>query len=121
MFSDSIAFVEQIIRPTGLIDPAVEVRPARSQVDDLLSEIRLRIAAEERVLVTTLTKRMAEDLTDYLREHDVRVRYLHSDIGTVERTEIIRDLRLGAYDVLVGISLLREALDGRDTGHQRRA
>jgi excinuclease ABC subunit B len=103
--------VEQVVRPTGLVDPAVEIRPARSQVDDLLSEIRLRIAAEERVLVTTLTKRMAEDLTDYLREHDVRVRYLHSDIGTVERTEIIRDLRLGAFDVLVGINLLREGLD----------
>ena len=107
--SDNV--VEQVVRPTGLVDPEVEVRPARTQVDDLLSEIRLRVEAEERVLVTTLTKRMAEDLTDYLREHGVRVRYLHSDIGTVERTEIIRDLRLGAFDVLVGINLLREGLD----------
>ncbi len=103
--------VEQLVRPTGLVDPAVEVRPARTQVDDLLSEIRKRVEAAERVLVTTLTKRMAEDLTDYLGEHQVRVRYLHSDIGTVERTEIIRDLRLGAFDVLVGINLLREGLD----------
>ena len=103
--------VEQLVRPTGLIDPEVEVRPARTQVDDVLSEIRRRAAADERVLITTLTKRMAEDLTDYLQEHDVRVRYLHSDIGTVERTEIIRDLRLGAFDVLVGINLLREGLD----------
>jgi excinuclease ABC subunit B len=103
--------VEQVVRPTGLVDPRIEVRPARSQVDDLLSEIRLRIAANERVLVTTLTKRMAEDLTDYLGEHGVRVRYLHSDIETVERVEIIRDLRLGEFDVLVGINLLREGLD----------
>ncbi len=103
--------VEQLVRPTGLIDPAVEVRPARTQVDDVLSEIAKRVAANERVLITTLTKRMAEDLTDYLQEHGVRVRYLHSDIGTVERTEIIRDLRLGAFDVLVGINLLREGLD----------
>ena len=103
--------VEQLVRPTGLIDPRLEVRPAQTQVDDLLSEIRKRVAVEERVLVTTLTKRMSEDLTDYLSEHDVRVRYLHSDIGTVERTEIIRDLRLGAFDVLVGINLLREGLD----------
>jgi excinuclease ABC subunit B len=103
--------VEQLVRPTGLIDPELEVRPARTQVDDVLSEIRRRVAVEERVLITTLTKRMAEDLTDYLREHDVRVRYLHSDIGTVERTEIIRDLRLGEFDVLVGINLLREGLD----------
>ena len=103
--------VEQLVRPTGLVDPVLEVRPARTQVDDLLSEIRKRVAAGERVLVTTLTKRMAEDLTDYLGEHQVRVRYLHSDIGTVERTEIIRDLRLGAFDVLVGINLLREGLD----------
>ncbi len=103
--------VEQLVRPTGLIDPKVEVRPARTQVDDLLSEITRRVAVEERVLVTTLTKRMAEDLTDYLQEHGKRVRYLHSDIGTVERTEIIRDLRLGAFDVLVGINLLREGLD----------
>ncbi|VUX56274.1 excinuclease ABC subunit B (ATP-dependent DNA excision repair enzyme UvrAC) [uncultured Woeseiaceae bacterium] len=103
--------VEQLVRPTGLVDPAIEVRPARTQVDDVLSEIRHRAAADERVLITTLTKRMAEDLTDYLSEHGVRVRYLHSDIGTVERTEIIRDLRLGAFDVLVGINLLREGLD----------
>ncbi len=103
--------VEQVVRPTGLVDPDVEVRPARTQVDDLLSEIGRRVGVQERVLVTTLTKRMAEDLTDYLREHGVAVRYLHSDIGTVERTEIIRDLRLGAFDVLVGINLLREGLD----------
>jgi excinuclease ABC subunit B len=103
--------VEQVVRPTGLVDPMVEVRPATTQVDDLLSEIGRRVARQERVLVTTLTKRMAEDLTDYLREHGVAVRYLHSDIGTVERTEIIRDLRLGAFDVLVGINLLREGLD----------
>jgi excinuclease ABC subunit B len=103
--------VEQLVRPTGLVDPEVEVRPARTQVDDLLSEIRTRVAVDERVLVTTLTKRMAEDLTDYLQEHGVKVRYLHSDIGTVERTEIIRDLRLGTFDVLVGINLLREGLD----------
>ena len=103
--------VEQLVRPTGLVDPEVEVRPARTQVDDVLSEIRLRTAADQRVLITTLTKRMAEDLTDYLQEHGVRVRYLHSDVGTVERMEIIRDLRLGAFDVLVGINLLREGLD----------
>ncbi|MCG7898813.1 MAG: excinuclease ABC subunit B [Candidatus Thiodiazotropha lotti] len=105
------AIIEQVVRPTGLVDPEVEVRPASSQVDDLLSEIRLRVAQKERVLVTTLTKRMAEDLTDYLGDHDVRVRYLHSDIDTVERVEIIRDLRLGEFDVLVGINLLREGLD----------
>ncbi|MEL7185932.1 MAG: excinuclease ABC subunit UvrB, partial [Pseudomonadota bacterium] len=103
--------VEQLVRPTGLIDPEVEVRPAQAQVDDVLSEIHKRVAGDERVLITTLTKRMAEDLTDYLQDHNVRVRYLHSDIGTVERTEIIRDLRLGAFDVLVGINLLREGLD----------
>ena len=103
--------VRQVVRPTGLIDPALEVRPAASQVDDLLSEIRQVAARQERVLVTVLTKRMAEDLTDYLMDHDVRVRYLHSDIDTVERTEIIRDLRLGKFDVLVGINLLREGLD----------
>ncbi|WP_163648711.1 excinuclease ABC subunit UvrB [Modicisalibacter sp. 'Wilcox'] len=103
--------VEQVVRPTGLLDPEVEVRPASTQVDDLLSEIRLRTEVGERVLVTTLTKRMAEDLTEYLDEHDVRVRYLHSDIDTVERVEIIRDLRLGKFDVLVGINLLREGLD----------
>lgn len=105
------AIVEQVVRPTGLVDPQLEVRPASTQVDDLLSEIRLRVARKERVLVTTLTKRMAEDLTDYLGDHDVRVRYLHSDIDTVERVEIIRDLRLGEFDVLVGINLLREGLD----------
>ncbi len=103
--------VEQVVRPTGLIDPEVEVRPASTQVDDVLSEIGERVKAGERVLVTTLTKRMAEDLTDYLSDHGVKVRYLHSDIDTVERVEIIRDLRLGAFDVLVGINLLREGLD----------
>ncbi len=103
--------VEQVVRPTGLLDPVVEVRPVGTQVDDVLSEIRLRVDAGERVLITTLTKRMAENLTDYLHEHDVRVRYLHSDIDTVERAEIIRDLRLGEFDVLVGINLLREGLD----------
>ncbi|WP_198265696.1 excinuclease ABC subunit UvrB [sulfur-oxidizing endosymbiont of Gigantopelta aegis] len=102
---------EQIVRPTGLIDPPVEVRSATTQVDDLISEIHKRIALNERVLVTTLTKRMAEDLTDYYLEHDLKVRYLHSDIDTVERVEIIRDLRLGEFDVLVGINLLREGLD----------
>jgi len=103
--------VEQVVRPTGLVDPVLDVRPAATQVDDLLSEINVRIARNERVLVTTLTKRMAEDLTDYLGEHGVKVRYLHSDIETVERVEIIRDLRLGEFDVLVGINLLREGLD----------
>ena len=103
--------VEQLVRPTGLIDPTVEIRPASTQVDDVLSEINKRTENGERVLITTLTKRMSEDLTDYLREHGVAVRYLHSDIPTVERTEIIRDLRLGAFDVLVGINLLREGLD----------
>ena len=103
--------VEQVVRPTGLVDPDVEVRPVTHQVDDVLSEIGLRVASNERVLITTLTKRMAEDLTDYLAEHGVRVRYLHSDIETVERTEIIRDLRRGEFDVLVGINLLREGLD----------
>ena len=103
--------VEQVVRPTGLVDPQIEVRPATSQVDDLLSEINKRVKVRERVLVTTLTKRMAEDLTDYLTEHGVKVRYLHSDVDTVERVEIIRDLRLGEFDVLVGINLLREGLD----------
>ncbi|MGD8231043.1 excinuclease ABC subunit UvrB [Vibrio sp. TRT 1302] len=102
---------DQVVRPTGLLDPELEVRPVATQVDDLLSEIRIRSAKDERVLVTTLTKRMAEDLTEYLSEHDVKVRYLHSDIDTVERVEIIRDLRLGEFDVLVGINLLREGLD----------
>jgi excinuclease ABC subunit B len=103
--------VEQVVRPTGLVDPAVEIRPVRTQVDDVLSEINLRAAQGERVLVTTLTKRMAEDLTEYLNEHGVRVRYMHSDTDTVERVEIIRDLRLGRFDALVGINLLREGLD----------
>ncbi|MGB8337449.1 MAG: excinuclease ABC subunit UvrB [Burkholderiales bacterium] len=103
--------VDQVVRPTGLVDPMVEVRPALSQVDDLFSEINKRIAVSERVLVTTLTKRMSEDLTDYLTEHKIKVRYLHSDVETVERVEIIRDLRLGVFDVLVGINLLREGLD----------
>ncbi len=103
--------VEQVIRPTGLVDPTLEVRPASVQVDDLMSEVRQCVAKKERVLVTTLTKRMAEDLTDYFSEHGIKVRYLHSDIGTVERVEIIRDLRLGVFDVLVGINLLREGLD----------
>ncbi|MDP7537454.1 MAG: excinuclease ABC subunit UvrB [Methylococcales bacterium] len=103
--------VEQVVRPTGLLDPVVEVRPATTQVDDVLSEINLRAVKGERVLVTTLTKRMSEDLTDYLQEHGVRVRYLHSDVDTVERVEIIQDLRLGKFDVLVGINLLREGLD----------
>ena len=105
------AVIEQVVRPTGLLDPIIEVRPATTQVDDLLSEINKRVRLEERVLVTTLTKRMSEDLTDYLMEHGVKVRYLHSDIETVERVEIIRDLRLGVFDVLIGINLLREGLD----------
>ena len=99
------------MRPTGLVDPEIEVRPAATQVDDLLSEIGLRVKKQERVLVTTLTKRMAEQLTDYLAEHGIKVRYLHSEVDTVERVEIIRDLRLGEFDVLVGINLLREGLD----------
>jgi excinuclease ABC subunit B len=103
--------VEQIIRPTGLIDPEIEIRPVRGQVDDLLNEIRLRERKGERVLVTTLTKRMAEDLTDYLQQIGVRVRYMHSDIDAIERMEIVRGLRLGEFDVLVGINLLREGLD----------
>jgi len=107
--SDNI--VEQVVRPTGLLDPEIEVRPVASQVDDVLSEINIRAEKGERVLITTLTKRMSEDLSDYLTEHGVKVRYLHSDIDTVERTEIIRDLRLGVFDVLVGINLLREGLD----------
>jgi len=103
--------VELLVRPTGLVDPVLEVRPVATQVDDLLSEIRKVSLINERVLVTTLTKRMAEDLTDYLAEHDVKVRYLHSDIDAIERVEILRDLRLGTFDVLVGINLLREGLD----------
>ncbi|MBI2379740.1 MAG: excinuclease ABC subunit UvrB [Gammaproteobacteria bacterium] len=105
------AVVQQVVRPTGLLDPQVEIRPVGSQVDDLLSECKIRAAKSERVLVTTLTKRMAEDLTDYLSDHGVKVRYMHSDVDTVERMEIIRDLRLGHFDVLVGINLLREGLD----------
>lgn len=107
----SAAIVEQVVRPTGLLDPKVEVRPAINQVDDMLSEINKRIALKERVLVTTMTKRSAEDLTEYFEEHKIKVRYLHSDIETVERVEIIRDFRLGTFDVLVGINLLREGLD----------
>ncbi len=110
-YEQSGAIVEQVARPTGLLDPEVEVRPATMQVDDLLSEINKRVAVKERVLVTTLTKRLSEDLAEYLEEHGVKVKYLHSDIGTVERVEIIRDLRLGNIDVLVGINLLREGLD----------
>jgi excinuclease ABC subunit B len=109
--SHSGQVVEQVVRPTGLVDPVVTLRPASSQVDDLLSEVAKRVKLNERVLVTTLTKRMSEDLTDYLAEHGVKVRYLHSDIDTVERVEIIRDLRKGLFDVLVGINLLREGLD----------
>ena len=105
------AITEQIIRPTGLLDPKVEVRPIQGQIDDLLAEIRLRIEKNQRVLVTTLTKRMAEDLTKYLKESGIKVNYLHYDVKTLERTEIIRNLRLGEYDVLVGINLLREGLD----------
>tara|TARA_Y100000389_G_scaffold194035_1_gene223532 strand:- start:491 stop:2545 length:2055 start_codon:yes stop_codon:yes gene_type:complete len=108
-YADNI--VEQLVRPTGLVDPEIEIRPAATQVDDVLSEILIRAKASERILITTLTKRMSEDLTDYLQEHGCRVKYLHSDIGTVERTEIIRDLRMGIFDVLVGINLLREGLD----------
>ncbi|MGO1912693.1 MAG: excinuclease ABC subunit UvrB, partial [Corynebacterium sp.] len=104
-------FVEQVIRPTGLVDPKVEVRPTEGQIDDLIEQIRQRVEKQERVLVTTLTKRMAEDLTDYLLEHGVRVRYMHSDIDTLKRVELLRQLRLGEYDVLVGINLLREGLD----------
>src|ERR1700745_2561387 len=107
----SAQVVEQLVRPTGLVDPEVEIRPVGTQVDDVLSEINKRVELNERVLITTLTKRMAEDLTEYLHEHNVRLLYLHADIETVERTEIIRDLRLGRFDVLVGINLLREGLD----------
>ena len=103
--------VDQVVRPTGLLDPEIQIRPASTQVDDLLSEINRRVANNERVLVTVLTKRMAEDLTEYYDEHGVRVRYVHSDIDTVERVEIIRDLRIGEFDVLIGINLLREGLD----------
>ena len=109
-------FAEQVIRPTGLIDPPVEVRPAKAQVDDVLGEIRDTTRAGYRTLVTVLTKRMAEDLTEYLHEQGIRVRYMHSDIDTLERIEILRDLRLGAFDVLVGINLLREGLDIPECG-----
>ncbi|HLF66670.1 MAG TPA: helicase-related protein, partial [Gammaproteobacteria bacterium] len=109
--SHADAVAEQVVRPTGLIDPEIVIRPIKSQVDDVLSEVNLRAKQNERVLVTTLTKRMAEDLTEYLSEHKVRVRYLHSDIDTIERMEILRDLRLGKFDCLIGINLLREGLD----------
>lgn len=107
----SSQIVEQVVRPTGLVDPEVEVRPATTQVDDVLGEIKERIPKGQRILITTLTKRMAEDLTDFLQDNDIKVRYLHSDIDTVERVEIIRDLRAGVFDVLIGINLLREGLD----------
>jgi len=107
----STVIAEQVVRPTGLLDPSIKIRPVETQVDDLLSEINKRVVLKERVLVTTLTKRMSEQLSDYLNDHNVKVRYLHSDIDTVERVEIIRDLRLGIFDVLVGINLLREGLD----------
>jgi len=103
--------VEQVIRPTGLIDPKIEVRPTTHQVDDLIEEIRKTVAKHQRILVTTLTKRMSEDLTEYLKELNIKVTYLHSDVETLERTDILRDLRLGVYDVVVGINLLREGLD----------
>ena len=104
-------FVEQVIRPTGLVDPVCDIRPAKSQVDDLISECHESVKKNHRVLVTTLTKRMAEDLTEYMHEQGLRVRYMHSDIDTLERIEIVRDLRMGAYDILIGINLLREGLD----------
>ena len=107
----SSVIAEQVIRPTGLLDPEIEVKPTEDQMDDLVSEINIRTEKEERVLVTTLTKKMAEDLTQYLKGFDIKVRYMHSDIDTIERMEIIRDLRLGEFDVLVGINLLREGLD----------
>ena len=107
----SLQIVEQVIRPTGIVDPALEVRPTHGQIDDLLAEIQIRVARKERVLVTTLTKKMSEDLTDYLLEMGVRARYLHSEIDTLQRIDILRDLRLGVHDVLVGINLLREGLD----------
>lgn len=103
--------VEQIIRPTGLLDPKITVKPIKSQIDDIIDEAKIRVAKKERVLITTLTKRMAEDLTEYLLDQGVKARYMHSDIGTIERVEILRDLRLGEFDVLVGINLLREGLD----------
>ena len=103
--------IEQIIRPTGLLDPIIDVRPIEGQIDDLIAEINDRVEKNERVLVTTLTKKMSEDLTDYLKEIGIKVQYLHSEVKTLERIEIIRDLRLGKYDVLIGINLLREGLD----------
>lgn len=109
-------FAEQIVRPTGLIDPPVEIRPTRHQIDDLMEECKQKIEKEQRILITTLTKKMAEDLTEYLTENGLSVRYLHSDVDTLERIEIIRDLRLGAYDILVGINLLREGLDIPECG-----
>jgi len=112
-YEHSAQIVEQIIRPTGLLDPIVEVRPTRGQIDDLVGEIKRRVQKGQRALVTTLTKRMAEDLADYLKEMGIRTSYLHSDIETLERVEILRDLRLGVYDVVVGINLLREGLDLR--------
>ncbi|MBV8822019.1 MAG: UvrB/UvrC motif-containing protein, partial [Ktedonobacteraceae bacterium] len=110
-YEHSQAVVEQLIRPTGLVDPEISVRPTRGQIDDLLAEVRQRVAKGQRVLVTTLTKKMAEDLADYMQELNVKVHYLHSEIDTIERVEILRDLRLGVYDVVVGINLLREGLD----------
>ena len=112
----SVQVVEQIIRPTGLLDPFVEIRPINGQVRDVMAEIRKIVAAGDRALVTTLTKRLAEELTDFLAQNDIRARYLHSDIDTLERTEIIRELRLGRFDVLVGINLLREGLDIPEVG-----
>src|SRR6266513_751965 len=109
--AESSRIVEQIVRPTGIVDPAVDVRETRNQIDDLMNEVRVRAERDERVLVTTLTKKMAEDLTEYLLEHGFRVRYLHSEVDTLERIQIIRELRLGEYDVLVGVNLLREGLD----------
>ena len=109
--AESTDVVEQIVRPTGIVDPEVEVRETKNQIDDLMNEVRIRAERNERVLVTTLTKKMAEDLTEYLLEHGFRVRYLHSEVDTLERIQIIRDLRLGEYDVLVGVNLLREGLD----------
>ena len=110
-YEHSEAIVEQLIRPTGLIDPDISVRPTKGQIDDLLAEIRQCVSKGQRVLVTTLTKKMAEDLADYLQELNIKVHYLHSEIDTIERVEILRDLRLGVYDVVVGINLLREGLD----------
>ena len=109
--AESSRVVEQIVRPTGIVDPEVEVRETKNQIDDLMNEVRVRAEKDERVLVTTLTKKMAEDLTEYLLEHGFRVRYLHSEVDTLERIQIIRELRLGEYDVLVGVNLLREGLD----------